>query len=73
MAVISAEVKIDIFPVKVTLFTGPFKSHDSFCTVYMDPENRLSCQQESGNYRVVEWTHFQSYDLTFVILLMVER
>ena len=73
MAVIGAEVKIYIFPGKVPLVTGPFKSHDAFCTGYMDPENRLPCQQESDNYRVVEWTHFQSYELAYMIFLMMER
>ena len=26
---------------------------------------RPPCQQESGNYRVVEWTHLQPYDLAY--------
>ena len=65
MAVIGAEVEIDIFRAKVPLLMGPFKFHDAFCTGYMDPESRLPCQQETSNYRVVEWTHFQPYDLAY--------
>ena len=48
VSVIGGEVKTDIFQVKSSLLTGPLRSHDSFCTVNMNPESRLPCQQNYG-------------------------